>query len=85
MQPAGMAEWIAGLFVERAACHQISLLPKLVIHCCLPSTTCMRDVWKAILLYTCLHLMVEMAGVVPDVTQASKCAGERITLALNHG
>ena len=40
---------------ERAAWNQISLLLKLAIHCCLPSTACMRDVWKTSLLYTCLY------------------------------
>ena len=46
--PTGMAEWIASLV-------RISLLPKLAIHCCLPSAACMRDVWKVSLLYTCSY------------------------------
>ena len=71
-KPAGMAKWIVHSLVNPAAQDQISLLPKASIHCCLPSTACMRDVQKEGLLYTCLYsvhpLLVEKAGVAPDMT-----------------
>ena len=62
----------------------------MAIHRCPPSAACMRHVWKASLLYTHLysvHLLVEKAGVAPDVTQvhcahASKSTGEKTTPAL---
>ena len=67
-----MAEWITRSFVDPAARDQISLLPKVSIHHCLPSAACMMDVQKVGLLYTCLYnvkpLLVEKAGVAPDMT-----------------
>ena len=60
-QMAGVAEWIA-----------CSLLPKLAIHHCLPSTACMRDVWKVSLPVQMLiqrtPLLVQKTGVAPDMT-----------------
>ena len=52
---AGVAEWIACLLVDLAAQDRISLLPKVSIHHCLPSTACMMGVWKVGLLYTHLY------------------------------
>ena len=71
-QPAGMAEWIAHLLVNPAAWDQISLLPKVSVHCCLPFTACMRNVWKVGLLYSCLYSVHpywwKKTGVGPDMT-----------------
>ena len=50
---------------------QISLLPKLAIHHCLPSTACMRDVQKWVYCthsYTVYTLLVEKADVAPNMT-----------------
>ena len=65
-----MAEWIS--HVDPAARDRISLLPKVSVHCCLPSAACMRAVWKVGLavhiLIQCTPLLVEKAGVALDVT-----------------
>ena len=58
--------------VNLATWDQISLLPKVSAHCCLPPAACMRDVQKVSLLYACLYsvhpLLVKKAGVASDMT-----------------
>ena len=73
-----MAQWIAHSLVDLAARDQISLLSKVSMQCCLPSAACMRDVWKVgpavYMIIQCTHLLVEKAGVAPDVTLGSSHA-----------
>ena len=54
--------------VKWAAHDRISLLPKLAIHCFLPSAAYMRDAQKASLLCTSLYSVHPEAGVAPDMT-----------------
>ena len=83
-KPAGVAKWMTRSLVDLAARDRISLLPKISIHHCLPYTACMMDV-HAYTVYTPIGGKGRCSTRRdPWVhrTQASKCAGERTTLAL---